>query len=169
MRKINLVFILCVFLCLSCNAQKEDSSLMWKNFDFPDAGIKINLPCEPSKNVKIFQEEPKLAQVYRYSCEKEGIKSSVSLAEHFGEFDKSKVKEAIDGVERVMREEIKNNANISTKDATFQNFSAREFDIKNETMLARSLHVQNKRGAYNVQIIFRRKQNQSDENFNSEF
>jgi hypothetical protein len=36
-------------------------------------------------------------------------------------------------------------------------------------MLARNLHVQNKRGAYNVQMIFQRKQNQSDEDFNTEF
>jgi hypothetical protein len=169
MRKTNIVLMLCVLFCWTCSAQKESSKLIWKNFDFSDAGIKVSLPCEPSKSVKTFQEEPKLAQVYKYSCEKEVLKFSISLAEHFGEFSQSEVKDAIDGVERVMREGIKNNANISTKDTIFQTYSAREFDIKNETMLARNLHVQNKRGAYNVQMIFQRKQNQSDEDFNTEF
>ena len=76
--------LLFIYLALfsACAAQTR-SDLEWKTFDFSDSGIQIALPCEPSKEAKIFQKEPKLAQRYAYECKKDNLDFSVSLAEHF--------------------------------------------------------------------------------------
>lgn len=168
MKRITILLTL-VFFIISCQTQKADSSLQWKDFDFSEAGIKIALPCEPSKSIKTFQKEPKLAQVYQYVCEKDEFKFSVSLSEHFEEFDPKKVKDSIDSIEKGLRDGIKNNANFSSRDVIFQNFQCRVFDVKNATVLGRHLHIQNERGAYNIQLISNIKPNQSNEDFNSEF
>src|SRR5688500_9153870 len=93
-----------LFICLafwsSCVAQTS-SDVEWKTFDFSDSGIKIALPCEPLREAKVFQEKPKLAQTYTYGCKKDNFDFSVSLAEHFNEFDPNKAKESFDGVEEM--------------------------------------------------------------------
>ena len=162
-----LLFVYLAFCC-SCAAQTT-SNFEWKTFDFSDSGIKLALPCEPSKSAKVFQKEPKLAQTYSYNCKKDNFEFSVSLAEHFDDFDPAKAKERFDGVEGLMRESLGGKADLSAKDTTFQTFVAREFSIENETRLAKAIHFQNKRGFYNVQVISQRKPNQSSEDFRDEF
>lgn len=106
MKRRIIIFILFSVSTVACQAQKAELSLQWKDFDFSEAGIKTALPCEPSKSVKTFQKEPKLAQVYQYACEKDGFKFSVSLSEHFDEFDPKKVKDSIDNIEQGLRDGI---------------------------------------------------------------
>ncbi len=166
----NLRTLLFVYLILFCAcAAQTHSNLEWKNFDFSDSGIKVALPCEPSREAKIFQKEPKLAQRYAYGCKKGNFDFSVSLAEHFGEFDLNKAKESFDGIEEMLRKSIDDKANVTAKDTTFQSYVAREITAENENILGKILLVQNKRGTYNVLIMSRRDQNQSKENFNVEF
>lgn len=168
MKKIAVLFLFVAFT-VSCNAQKENSTLIWKNFDFSDAGINISMPCEPSKSVKIFQEKPKLAQVYQFNCEEDNLKFSITLSERFEDFEPNKTKEKIDGIEKFIREGVKDKATVSAKDLTFQTFAARQFDVINETSIARHLHIQNERGAYNIQLILKRKPNQLAKDMNAEF
>ena len=166
----NLRTLLFVYLALSCACSAQThSNPEWKTFDFSDSGIKIDLPCEPSREAKVFQKEPKLAQRYAYGCKKDNLDFSVSLAEHFNEFDPNKAKQSFDGVEEMLRNSIKDKANLSAKDTTFQTYVAREIAAENEDLLGKMLLVQNKRGFYNVQLMSRRKPNQSKEDFNDEF
>ncbi len=162
-----LLFVSLTFWC-SCTAQTR-SDVEWKTFDFSDSGIKVALPCEPSREAKVFQKEPKLAQRYDYGCKKNNLDFSVSLAEHFNEFDPNKAGESFDNIEEMLRNSIKDKATLGTKDTTFQAFAAREITSENENLLGKILLVQNKRGTYNVLLMSRRDANQSKENFNVEF
>jgi len=162
-----LLFVFLTFWC-SCAAQTR-SDIEWKTFDFSDSGIKAALPCEPSREAKVFQKEPKLAQTYTYGCKKDNLDFSVSLAEHFNEFDPNKAKESFDNIEEMLRNSIKDKATLTAKDITFQTYAAREITSENENVLGKMLLVQNKRGSYNVQLMARRKPNQSKEDFNDEF
>ncbi|MGI9055525.1 MAG: hypothetical protein ACR2F2_06955 [Pyrinomonadaceae bacterium] len=168
MKKLLILFLFVIFV-VSCTAQKADTNLVWKNYDFSDAGIKISIPCDPNKSVKVFQEKPKLAQVYQFTCKTDNIEFSISLAEHFGAFEPSKTKDALDGVEKTMREGVKDSAKILTKDFFFRTLAAKQIDVKNETTIGRHLHIQHERGAYNIQLIVKRKPNQSSEDLKVEF
>jgi uncharacterized DUF497 family protein len=168
MKNLRMLLFICLALLSTCAAQTH-SNFGWKIFDFSDSGIQIALPCEPSKEAKIFQKEPKLAQRYAYECKKDNLDFSVSLAEHFGEFDPNKTKENFDFTEKMFRQTIDEKSKLSAKDIAFQSYSAREFTIENENRLAKAIHFHNKRGSYNVQVISLKNPNQSLENFRDEF
>src|SRR5687768_14825295 len=101
MRNLSLVLFIYLALFSACTAQTH-SNFEWKMFDISDSGIKVSLPCEPSREAKVFQKEPKLAQRYAYGCKKDNFDFSISLAEHFDNFDPAKAKERFDGVEGFM-------------------------------------------------------------------
>lgn len=168
MRILRMLLFIYLALFNVCIAQTHTNS-EWKTFDFSESGIQIVLPCEPSKEAKIFQKEPKLAQRFTYECKKDNFNFSISLAEHFGEFDPIKAKESFDFAEKMFRQTIDDKSNLSSKDSNFKSYPAREFTIENENRLAKAIHFQNKRGSYNVQIISQRKLNQSLENFQNDF
>ena len=168
MRNLRTLLFLYLILFCACAAQTHSNS-EWKKFDFSDSGTKVALPCEPSREAKVFQKEPKLAQRYAYGCKKDSFSYSISLAEHFGEFDPNKVKESFDGIEEMLRKQIDDKANVTAKDITFQTYVAREITAESENVLGKILLVQNKRGTYNVLLMSKKDPNQSKENFEVEF
>ena len=168
MRNIRLLLFIYLILFCACAAQTR-SDLEWKNFNFSDSGVKVALPCEPSSEAKVFQNDPKLAQRYAYKCKKDNFDFSVSLAEHFGDFDQNKARENFDGIEDMLRKSIDNKATVTAKDSTFQSYAAREITAESENTLGKLLLVQNKRGTYNLLIMSRRDSNQSEERFKVEF
>lgn len=168
MRKLKTLLLVSLIFCCFCAAQNR-LDVEWKIYDFSDSGIKIALPCEPSREAKVFQKEPKLAQRYAYGCKKDNFDYSVDLAEHFNEFDPNRAKESFNNIEEMLRNSINDKATLTAKDTTFQTYAAREITSENENVLGRMLLVQNKRGSYNVQLMSQRKPNQSKEDFDSEF
>lgn len=169
MKKIVFAKLFLLVCFVACSSQNNTNKSDWKKFNLEDAGIKISLPCEPSKSVKVFQEKPKLAQRYTFDCKQDNLEISVSLAEHFGDFDEVKAKENMGFTEKMLKEGIGDKADFSSKDLTFQGFLAKEFIAKNSSRLSHLLNVQNKRGMYNFQLISTKKTNQSGKSFNNEF
>lgn len=157
-----------LLLFYACSAQHQ-SNYEWTNYDFAESGIKIALPCEPSKKAKVFQEEPKLAQSYSYNCKKDAFTFDVTLAEHFGNFDSSKVKASYAGIEEMLRQSIGDKGTVTAKDTSFQSFAAREITARNENVLGRMLLVQNSRGTYTAQIRLVRNAKQSASDFEADF
>jgi len=98
MKKIILLFIF-VITTISCQSQKANSSLQWKEFDFPDAGLKVSLPCEPKKYFKSFQDNPRPIHVYDFSCETEGMKFLVSSKNYMDDFNENTFKQTFDANE----------------------------------------------------------------------
>lgn len=168
MKNLKALSFLYLILFCSCAAQTQ-SKYEWRNFDFSESGIKVALPCEPSKKARVFQEEPKLAKSYIYNCENDGFDLTVSLSEHFGEFDENNVKERFDGIQEMMSQSIADKGSVTAKDLSFQTYSAREITARNENVLGKLLLVQNSRGTYNAQIRLVKKSKQSKAEFEAEF
>lgn len=169
MRKIILLNLIGFICIIGCSSQDNVNKFVWKDFTFEDAGIKISLPCEPSKEVKVFQKEPKLAQRYTFNCKKDNFEFSISLSEHFGDFSEDKAKETISFTEKMLKESIGDNADFSSKDISFEDAIGKEFNAKNESRLSKLIYIQNKRGAYNIQIISSNNAKKSVKDFDKEF
>ncbi len=124
--------VLIVFLIgqvSACNVQNVDPGNLWKVVKSKDAGFKASFPCDAVSTKKLFQEVPKLAHLYSFECEYEGINFSVSLPERFGEFDPIQVGQDLDGVEETLLSMIGKNARIISTNRIFQSYSLREFEV----------------------------------------
>lgn len=88
MKKI-LIFIILSVLTISCQAQKSDLDLKWREFEFKEAGIKVSLPCDPEKYFKSFQDEPRPIHVYSFSCEIKGMKFLISSQHYMDKFEEN--------------------------------------------------------------------------------
>ena len=164
------LFVLILTSCLlPCCAQSGSKKWDWQSFDFSDAGIRVELPCEPSRSSKIFQETPKLARRFEFKCEIGKFQFSISLAEHFGDFDTLKAEENINLIEKMLRQGIGGNAEFTSEGISISGFTGRRWSAKNETRLARHLHIENKRGSYGLQIVAQKRNARSLEPTDAEF
>lgn len=155
MRNLCYKFIFLMLLAVtSCEAQPKSAKMVWRDFEFTEAGLKVAFPCDPVTSVKTFQEEPKLARVFSFKCSEAKFDFSVSLPERFGSFESEKVDEELQSIEQVLKTMIDDKATISVRNVVVQGFSAREFSVKNDWTLGRQLHIAHPRGGYNVQISF---------------
>jgi hypothetical protein len=147
-----LIFL--ISLCgFSCNGQ-QSNKFVWKTFEFKDAGVAISLPCEPERTAKVFQEKPKVARSYSFSCSEADFDFAVSLPERFNAFNPEKAEEELQNAERTLRVMIDDKAAISGRDMNIQGKLAREFTVKNDWTTGRQVAVVDERGIYNIQLSF---------------
>jgi hypothetical protein len=116
-----------------------------------DAGFKALFPCKPERSKKLFQKEPKEANLYSYKCDYRETSFSVSLPERFEEFDAAKTEEQLSGIERTLRQMIGSNAAIKTKNQPIEGYEARAFEVESETVYGIQLNIAHPRGTYGVQ------------------
>src|SRR5688500_13335029 len=119
MERIYLTIFLMLFP-VACEALPKSADLVWKEFEFAEAGFKLAFPCDPVKRVNTYQEEPKLARVFSYKCSVAKFDFSVSLPERFGVFEPEKVDEELKGVEQIVRQMVDDKAAITSRDVVVQ-------------------------------------------------
>ncbi len=73
MLKVLVLIAVLTSLFSSCSAQSLEPRADWKTVESPDAGFKATFPCEPASTKKLFQKEPKIANLYSYKCDHQGI------------------------------------------------------------------------------------------------
>lgn len=98
-----LMFLLFVLSTASCQAQKSNLNLQWKEFESKESGIKISLPCEPKKYFKSFQDKPRPIHVYDLSCEVEGIKFLISSKNYMDDFNENSFKQTFEANESILK------------------------------------------------------------------
>lgn len=98
-----LPLLLSALFAVSCQAQKVNSNLTWKEFESKEAGMKVSLPCEPKKNFKSFQDEPRPIHVYEFSCEAEGMKFLISSKNYMDDFNENTFKRTFESNESILK------------------------------------------------------------------
>ena len=126
------LLILLLFSCsiISCKAQKKETPLQWKDFESKEAGIKVQIPCEPKKYFKSFQEQPRPIHVYNFNCEIEGLKFLISSKHYLDDFNNT-FKQTFDAVEsnlKTMFGEIK--SFNERKDFQTNGFESKYYQVK---------------------------------------
>lgn len=86
MKKVTILILFALFT-ISCEGQKTDLKLQWRDFESKEAGVKVSLPCEPTKNFNSIQDEPRPIYLYEFSCEIEGMTFLLSSKHHSQEFN----------------------------------------------------------------------------------
>jgi len=119
----------------------------------PDAGFKATFPCEPASTKKLFQKEPKIANLYSYKCDHQGISFSISLPERFEDFDSSRIEQDLSGVEQTLRSMIGDKAQVVSKNRVVKTHSSREFEVDGGGTYGRQLNIAHPRGVYGVQAF----------------
>jgi len=116
-----LVFLLFVLSTASCQAQKSDLNLQWKEFESKESGMKISLPCEPEKYFKSFQDKPRPIHVYDFSCEVEGIKFLISSKNYMDDFNENSFKQTFEA----------NEGNLKTMFGAIESFNEKKDFLTN--------------------------------------
>lgn len=151
MKKLSLLFLF-VFFSVSCQGQKSD--LQWKDFESKDAGMKINIPCEPKKFFKSFQDNPRHIHVYDFSCETEGIKFLVSSKNYMDDFNDKTFKQTFDAIESGYKTMFGEVENFNDKDVLLANgFPSRSYGIKYKNgAKIKSLVILNQERSYTILV-----------------
>lgn len=140
-----------VVFAASCSGQSQSS--IWSKIESQEAGFEVLFPCKPEISKKLFQEEPKEANVFSYKCEFEGINFSVSLPERFEDFDPSQIEEQLDGIEEVLRTSLVSNATVTPRNLKFSDYHSREFEVDSGNVYGLQLNIAHPRGVYGVQAF----------------
>lgn len=150
--KRNLLIRLCLVGSLFTGACSGQSSV-WVKVESAEAGFVTLFPCKPEFSKRLFQKEPKEANVFSYKCNFEGINFSVSLPERFEEFDPIKVEEELDGIEEFLKTSIGSNAEIIKRDLEISDYISREFEVESGNVYGLQLNIAHPRGIYGVQAF----------------
>jgi hypothetical protein len=97
MKKLLLLFTF-IFFIISCQAQNE-VSLPWKEFESIESSMRVQIPCEPKKYFKSFQDQPRPIHVYSFNCEVNGLKFLISSKHYMDEFNDKTFKQTFDAHE----------------------------------------------------------------------
>lgn len=151
------VIIMFFSLFSSFSAQNTEKRVtkrsVWRIIESADAGFNITFPCDPVITKKLFQEVPKVANLYTYKCEYDGISFSVSLPERFEDFDPNRAENNLKGVEQTLRSMIGEKAKMTSKGRSFQNYPSRLIEVESSDTLGRQLHIEHPRGMYGIQAF----------------
>lgn len=111
-------FGILLVLIFNYSCQTQTINLTWIEFSSAETGIKVNVPCQPDKNIKVFQEEPKPIRVFTFDCKvKDGIKYLFDLKEYMDDFDENKISERLKYFEENFTNEIMlKTANLKKED-----------------------------------------------------
>lgn len=130
MKKLLLIFF-CGVVTICCSAQKQDSNLQWKTFNFPEAGMKASFPCEPEKYFKSFQDKPRPIHVYDFDCEVEGIKFLISSKHYMDDFNENTFNEIFENHEFILKKMFGEIESYNEKKDFFTNgFASRFYEAK---------------------------------------
>lgn len=81
MIKLSLIISLLLF-SYSCNSQINNDGLTWKEFVAEDAGFKVMLPCEPSKEVKTDDYGNGKSSGYNFNCKINEMNLFMAFLDH---------------------------------------------------------------------------------------
>lgn len=155
------MLLLMVFTAsLSCSAQTRDKARGVRTFSA--AGFKAAFPCEPKEGIETFQEEPRPARLFSYTCVDRNIKYSISLPERFENFDETKTKEQLDGIEKTLRETAGENATVTTRASVRNGYESREIILKGAKKVGKMASIAHPRGIYGVQAYAEKPVSQSE-------
>ena len=133
MKKLTLLFVF-VFLAISCQAQKSNLNLHWKEFESKESGIKVNMPCEPKKSFKSFQNEPRPIHVYEFSCEVEGMKFLVSSKNYMDKFSENTFKQTFDANENILKTMFGTVENLEKRENFLTDgYNSKYYEVKPKT------------------------------------
>ncbi len=138
----------------SCKAQNSKPELKWEKFESSESGMKAEMPCQPKKYFKSFQDNPRPIHVYSFDCEVNGIKFLISSKNYMDDFDEKSFQKVFESNEFILKTQFGEIKEFTEKkDFLTNGFKSKYYEVIPKLGgKIKSLMVVNKTRAYSTWV-----------------